>query len=349
LGEICSKTSGHSGEVHTPTDTVVSGTATYLGIQGMQPFVSLNANLPSGKSALFGNAVNARMDPDLVDVSTFGEGYNVGPSLGFNFPITGSLFITTSVGYTWHGNFTRETESPAFPAGTDPQVIAELTPLAPTQTISPGQNVAYTAAVNYQIGRLTAGLTGSTTWETATAIDRIKSFQPGLRYLLALQSSFTWPEKFGRTSLSASFAHSNRNRVKLFLDEINAFGLVTEFLDSNSNVYRVGLEHLFPVGDLQIGPTGSVLYRDRNGYNADTLQFVPPKTRWSAGLLAQFAPNAAMTLNARFERVWTHENENPATDGGKIDPIAGGVIPSSTVPAISGAGWQTSFGLNIKM
>ena len=101
-------TPGHSGTVQTTTDTVASGTVTYLGLQGIQPFVALNANLPTGKTVLLGSQANARMDPDFVDISTFGEGFNLGPTAGFNFPITDTLLITTSLGYTWRGRFTQD-------------------------------------------------------------------------------------------------------------------------------------------------------------------------------------------------------------------------------------------------
>src|SRR5262245_12403504 len=56
-------TPGMTGTVDTATDTVTSGTVTYLGINGVQPFAALNLNLPSGRSALFGSAAFARMIP----------------------------------------------------------------------------------------------------------------------------------------------------------------------------------------------------------------------------------------------------------------------------------------------
>ena len=325
-------TTGRSGEVQTVTDTVVSVTATYLGIQGMQPFVSLNMNLPTGKSALFGTAANARMDPDFVDISTFGEGFNVGPTVGFNFPITGSLLVTTSIGYTWRGKFEQE---------------SNLDPFNPflTNTVNPGDNLTPTVAVNYQTGPLSIGLTGSLTWETPTSVDDLQTFKPGKRYLLALQSSYAWPQQLGATTLSASFARSNRNQV--LLPELSALALET--LNSNSDVYRIGLQHVIPIGEFQIGPTASYLFRNHNGYNSATLQFVPAKTRWSAGLLAQYPPSPNVTLNARIEHVWTHENENPAIADGKLDELAGGVFPAFTVPPMSGTGWQGSIGINVKL
>ncbi len=174
----------------------------------------------------------------------------------------------------------------------------------------------------------------------------IPTFRPGLRYLLSLQSSYKWPENWGVTELTSALAHSNRNKVLL----TDGSGLLAlESLNSNSNVYRVGLQHLFPVHQFQVGPTGSLLYRDRNGYNSTTLQFVPQKTRWAAGMVAQYAPNATVTLNARIEHVWTHENESPTDDGAKLDVLARSLIPASTVPAISGTAWQTSFGINVKL
>jgi len=187
-------TAGRSGEVQTITDTAVSATASYLGVQGMQPFVSLNMNLPTGKSALFGTDANARMDPDLVDISTFGEGFNVGPTAGINFPIAGSLLVTASLGYTWRGKFEQESNFDPFNSFL-------------TSTVNPGDNLTPTVAVNYQTGPLSIGLTASLTWETPSSVDDLQTFKPGKRYLLALQSSYAWPQQLGATTLSASFAH----------------------------------------------------------------------------------------------------------------------------------------------
>lgn len=338
-------TPGLSGEVATTTDTVMSINTTYLGLHGLQPFVALSLNLPTGKSALLGTATNARMDPDLVELSTFGEGYNVGPTFGLNFPVTDSLLFTTSVGYTWRGPFKVESAFNTLPPGVDPDLVAELIDINPTTSIDPGENTTVTAAASYRTEQFAVSLTGSVSWESPTLVRDIPSIRPGLRYLLSLQSSYKWPEKWGATELSAAVAHSNRNKVL----RPDTSELLLENINSNSNVYRVGLQHLFPVDQFQIGPVASVLYRDHNGYNSTTLQFVPQKTRWSAGILAQYSPNAKTTFNARVEHVWTHEDESPTDNGEKLDILAKSLIPASTVPAISGTAWQTMFGINIKL
>lgn len=337
-------TAGLSGEIATTTDTVMAATATYLGWQGIQPFVALSANLPTGKSALLGPATNARMDPDLVELSTFGEGYNVGPTFGLNFPVSNSLMVTTSVGYTWRGAFERESAFNTLPPGVDPDLVANLIDTIPTTAIDPGEDTTVTAAANYRAEQFAASLTGSASWESPTKVRDIPQIRPGLRYLLSLQASYKWPESWGVTELTAAVAHSNRNKVLR-----DGPDLRFEDFNSNSNVYRIGLQHLFPVMQFQVGPSGSLLYRDCNGYNSTTLQFVPQKTRWAAGLLAQYAANASVTLNARIEHVWTHENESPVDDGAKLDLLARSLIPASTVPVISGAAWQTSLGINFKL
>ena len=239
------------------------------------------------------------------------------PSFGLNVPIAGSLLFTTSVGYTYRGPFNRESAFSTLPPGVDPALVANLIDVIPTVRIDPGENTTVTAAINYGAGSFAAGLTGATSWESPTIVRDVPTFRPGLRYLLSFQSSYKWPEKWGVTELTAAAAHSNRNKL--------VFETATPTLErfnSNSNVYRVGLRHLFPVDQFQIGPVASFLYRDHNGYNSTTLQFVPQKTRWAAGMLAQYAPNASVTLNARVEHVWTRENESPTNDDVKLDVLA---------------------------
>jgi hypothetical protein len=121
--------------------------------------------------------------------------------------------------------------------------------------------------------------------------------------------------------------------------------LVTEPFNSNSNLYRVGLEHLFPVGQFAYGPTGSFLFRDTNGYVPTTLQFVPAKQRWSAGAQAKYAPSNTLLFTARVERVWIHANEFPALPNATtFSVLADTPVPSFTVPVVSGNGWQFAVG-----
>jgi hypothetical protein len=327
-------TGGLTGSVDTFIDTVASGTITYLGINGVQPFAALSANLPTGKSALFGTAANARMDPDLVEVGTFGEGWNVGPSVGFNLPLNRSLMLTASVGYTWRYSFERE-RSTAQP---DPTVQAAT-------SVDPGDVLTVTAGIGYQAGPWTVKLTGSWSEETTTQENGADLFQAGSRYFGSATLSYRWPEAWGQTTVNASAAHWNRNKV-LYL---GASALVTEAFNTNSDLYRVYAQHLFLVGrNFAFGPTGSYLQRNHNSYDPGTLQFVPAKERWAAGMLARYAVNNRVTFNLRAEHVWTRELERIAPGGLQFSVLANAFVAALAVPVVSSTGWILSGGVNVK-
>jgi opacity protein-like surface antigen len=330
-------TQGLTGQVQTATDTVASATFTYLGMSGVQPFAAVELNLPTGLASLPDNGVNARMDPDLVDIATFGEGFNVGPSVGFTLPLSKSLLLTFSTGYTHRGSFVRQS------------TLTPPTPPAPTGVpadISPGDVFTGTASVGYQVGQLTGKLTGTISQETTTSVNGIPFIQPGRTYLAAGSWSYTWPgDNLGVTTLDASASHTNRNEVLFQCLGGCPTSLVTEPFNTNSNLFRVGLEHLFAVGQFAFGPRGSFLMRDANGYAPTTLQFVAAKQRWAAGLQARYVPNNTVSFNARVERVWVHTDETPALANGTVfSVLANSPVPYFIVPAISGTGWQFALG-----
>jgi len=330
--EAQQSTAGLSGKVATFTDTQVTTNLTYLGLPGFQPFIALSLNLPTGKSVLPGEQANARMDPDLVGVGTFGEGFNIGPSAGFSVPLTSTLIVTTSFGYTWRGAFDRERST----SQTDP------TMQVPT-SVDPGDTWTATFGIGYQNGPWTLNLTGTISEETKTTENGIDLYRAGRRYLGTGTATYAWPGNWGWTTLTASAAHSNRNAVMY----TGASQLIKEFFDTNSNLYRVGLQHLFALGSLTIGPTGSFLYRDNNGYDSTTLQFVPAKQRWAAGAELRYAATNKVTLNARFEHVWVREDDRPAAGGRLFSILLGQFVAGSAVPTLSSDGWMVAGGANI--
>jgi len=329
-------TSGLSGTEQTTTDTTASATLTYLQIAGIQPFGSLVFNLPTGQSALFGTAANARMDPDLVDISDFGEGFNIGETLGVNVPVGKQWMLTASVGYTSRGSYERE-------SGLAVTVLTQ--PLTQTPTmVEPGDVVTYYAAAAYQSERLSGSLNGTVSSERPTSQNDTVLYQPGLRYLLNATVSYNWPDN-SRTTLNFSGSHSNRNDVVFAGTAV----LVREMMNTNSDLLRVNLEHLIPIGNFfAVGPTGSFLYRDHNGYDSSTLQFVPAKERWTVGALARYAATNNITINARVDFVWTHEDDRPAPNDLLFDVLQNAFIPASVIPPISSTGLQTALGANIK-
>ena len=326
-------TAGLSGTVETITDTVMSGTLTYLAINGVQPFVSLNVNAPTGKSVLSGTEANARMDPDLVEIGSFGEGWNIGPTAGLNISLTESVMLTASVGYTWRGKFDRERSS------------AEVNPAIQTPTsLDPGDVLTGTLTLGYQDREWTWSLTGTVSEETKTTENGVDLYKAGRRYLASATVARNWPGQWGQTTVNASYAHSNRNEV-LFL---GAAAIVAETVNTNSDLYRVAVQHLFLVDDtLALGPTASYLHRNNNAYGAGTLQFVPEKERWAVGGLARKALTQNVTFNVRGEYIWTDEDDRPASNGQQFSVLANAFVPGSAVPVVSSRGWMVAAGINV--
>ncbi|MBX9776748.1 MAG: hypothetical protein K2Y71_20410 [Xanthobacteraceae bacterium] len=304
---------GLTGSVTTPTDTVTAATLTLLSIPGIQPFVALNANLPTGRSVLSGSASFARMDPDLVDIATFGEGWNIGPTVGANVALTPDVILAGGWGYTDRGRYNRE--NIVLPAGGVGQT-----------TVDPGNTQTVNASLGFRHGPLRVQIAGSHVREGATTFAGVPSVQLGNRSFVSGNGSFAWNDS-SVTSVAASWSHTQKNKalVPPFL---------TEAFNSNSNVYRVRLEHAFNAPGWSFGPTGSYLLRDENAYSSTTLQFVPAKTVWSAGGNLRHKPHDSVLLYANVERLWVTERARPAA------------VPNP-VPASHYTAWMAAAGVTL--
>lgn len=312
---------GLAGHAQTMTDTVVSGTMTWLGTPGFQPFFALNANLPTGRAYLNGTAAIARMDPDLVEVPTFGEGFNLGATLGVNIPIGQNSLATFSVSHTHRGGFTR-----------DPDVIAG----GADTRIQPGASTSGTAQLAHLMGSLLLRAAVTYIYMSATRIDGDLAVIQGDSFALTGTAAYTWnPEH--QTTFAAAFSHTRSNANFIFA--LNQFQ--REAFNSNSNALRLRLDHAWNITQhWTLGVYGSWFNRDANAYIPTAFQFSPAKTKWALGTSARYqvAPNSAIT--ARIEHFWVNQASRPDID-------FGGVIPGTAIPALSFTGWTLSLGGNI--
>jgi len=304
---------GATGSVSTFTDTVAAATWTYLGIAGIQPFLTLNANMPTGQSVLLGNATFARMDPDLVDIATFGEGWNFGPTVGINLPLTSTFILSLGAGYTKRGNYNRENPAVAL-----------------TETrVDPSDILTFNASLTLREGPWAAALTASFSHENKTLFDGVPSFQLGDRYLVSGTAAYTWSEE-SVTTVTASWNYVRKNQL---LNPPPA--LLLETFNSNSNIYRIRVEHAFTSGKWSAGPLASYLLRDANTYSPTAFQFVPAKTRWSAGGNLRYSVDDKSLLYMTVERVWITENSAPAA-------------APFPVPNLSSTGWVVAGGASFR-
>jgi hypothetical protein len=305
--------SSYSGWV----DTTVSSTVTYLGISGMQPFVSMNTNIPTGHSLVLGAPGANPSDPDITQIAGFGLGWNFGPTIGVNIPITPNLLFTLSLGYTQRNPFTRVGPD----AGTNPG-------FGMIQTLFPGNDTTLTAAFGYQSGPWSLQASAAITGETATEVDGQNFYQAGNSYQLSGAAGYAWNDAWS-SKFAASFTHIDLNQ-NLSKDGPleHIYILFPEQFNTNNNVTNVTFDTTYKVGDLRLGPSVSFMYRDHNGYDISTEQFVPAKTVWFAGGVFEYALAKQFSVNGRAQYIW-----------GSIDTT---LLPLAPVTNING--WVYSIG-----
>ncbi len=311
-------TPGLSGSIDTWLDTSLSGTVTYYGWRGIAPFVSLNSNLPTGTQILQGNSSFARMDPDLVGVASFGEGFNLGPTLGANIALSDSLILNLSAGYTNRGTL-------------DQLGVTDLLghPKSSIVRLNPGDNVTIQGSLGYAINKLTLQLAGMYMTDTKTTSNGNPLYKVGDRWFAIGSAAYQWTD-WWTSSLRGTWTYALKNHI---LSGGPSAPLALEAFNSNSNVYQVTYENRFKAGIVSFGPTFGYLYRDHNQYNPIINLFVPQKTRWAAGGLLDLNLTDRYTISTRLERVWTSERSAAGVQSGE-----------TTIPPIEIRGWMGSIG-----
>jgi len=174
--------------------------------------------------------------------------------------------------------------------------------------------------------------------ETQTTINGLAQYRAGDRFTVTGSAGYIWSPSWS-SSVNAFWNHGNRN------DVLNAaLGLlVQEAFNTNTDVFRVNVEHTYTSGALSIGPIASLLRRFRNSWDPTNFVFVPAKTRWSLGGSGQYKITDGIALSMRLEHVWTMEDESP-------DKVLNGAItPSTGIPALSSEGWIASVGAIAKL
>lgn len=311
---------GLAGSVSTLTDTVVSGTFTYLATPGLQPFVSVNANLPTGSANLPGTRAFTRMDPDLVEVPNYGEGFNLGATVGVNIPVGAFTLVTASLSHTHRGGYTRD---PVTGFGD------------PDNRLQPGASSSGSLQIAHMLGALLLKASATYIINQGTRLDGAYISRMGDTIALSASAGYTW-NPLHNTTLSASFSRANPNLV--FDPAIPA--AVREAFNSNSTALRLRLDHSYRLTDQwTLGAFASWFNRDANAYIPTSGSFSPAKTKIAVGGSAryQMTQNAAVTFRA--EHFWVSQRSRPDV----VDPIFG-PFPGTAVPALSYTGWAVSLG-----
>jgi hypothetical protein len=322
-GENWTRQSSTTGTItfSSPTDTTVSATASYFGWAGVQPFLTLNVNIPTGRTIINNKSSDTNMDSNLIPTPVFGEGWNFGPTIGFNIPINESVIISLGAGYTNRGSYDR---FGAF----DP-----VTSMQGQVSYDPGDVYTLNGSIGYRGDRGSIQFSAAYSIETASLVNGQQWYEPGGRIVLTGIGGYAWSDTWS-SRVTGAYAHMGKYRIA-----VGGSGLVEERANSNGDIYRITADTTYNKGNLSIGPTGSFLYRASNAYESTAPEYVPDRSGWSAGVIATYRVNQQITFNTRVEHMWVREADNPDNVN-----AAGFVLPGTGIPASITNGWLATLG-----
>lgn len=271
---------GSSYDYSGLSDTVAGATFTYSGGADWQPFVTLDLNLPTGQSALnFSDAVTLA-DPDLVDLSRYGEGFNANLSAGASFFLSPDWTLTAALGFNWRGAYE------PFEGSSD--------------EFDPGDQFTAILRVQYLTQTRFASLQLRYRSEGTSEIYGDPYVEPGDRFELKGEAAFQLDEK-STLSVLASGSWWDKNAYYDFF----ADAVVEEATNTNGAVYYGEIKYQRDLGAVDLRAFVSVKRRTDNEYDTFDFRFRPQRTVWRVGTSIDYAVSqqTALTLGATAGQV----------------------------------------------
>lgn len=285
-----------------PIDTQATFNATFQDFETIRPTLGVALNLPTGNSFLPGNERFTRMDPDLVDVGSYGVGFNINPTAGFVVGLNESTALSLSAGYAWQGAFTKE----AVQLGVTPSNFL-ISTFDIRQKVNPGDTFTANANLTSSVGKnLLLQASFAYMAESKLTIDGVPAGRAGAHYVSNAAANYQIDERWA-LALNGSWSFQEKNEISNFMG-----GLVAEPKNSNSHLLIGSIEPSYQATDsLKLAVNYSVLYRNQNFYNQLEDQFSPAKLKHTAGISASYAitPNASIDL--RGSHSWVRQSDGP--------------------------------------
>lgn len=284
-----------SGRVSTFADTTLGATVTYTAEKGIEPFITIDLNLPTGLATLHGAEKNAIMDPDLVEQIRFGEGFNINPSIGAAFELSSAWVLSAAVGYNTRGSYVPDGDS-FFVSGNP---FGRL-------SYDPGDQL--TGYLRLQYLDQTSLLSASVKYfdEEMSTLGGLDYFNPGNRVDVTVEATTLLDESLLLAAYGL-FSTSGRNQY------LNFFDLTIQDDEANGNgalfYGQVALIH--PIGEVDLSVTGSGLMREENDYDPVNDLFIPRRTAWDIGPGVDWHVTEATTLSANVRYGELYDDPTP--------------------------------------
>jgi opacity protein-like surface antigen len=334
------QTAGQVARYEGPLDTQASFNLTLLSFDSIRPQFGLALNLPTGNTYLPGNQRFTRMDPDLVDVGSYGVGFNVNPTAGFIMGLDEHTAVSLSAGYTWQGDFTKEginlsqVNNPFPPPAT---IVVSTFDLK--QRVSPGSTYTVNGNISSTYGSL--ALNGSFAYmgDSHASLDGVNTGKAGAKLTANGSASYQFDQ---RTALSAnvSWNFAEKNEIPDGLG-----GQLIEPKNSNSSVFIGSIDPSYLITErLKLAANYSFLYRDHNYYDPLESQFIPAKQKHLVGASATYQATDSASITLRGSHAWIRQDDGPFLVTTFGPPAAFALQP----PTLKYDVWAGSVGANVQ-
>lgn len=322
-------TFGQRAHYEGPIDTQASFNLTFLNFETIRPLLGLSLNLPTGNTYLPGNQRFTRMDADLVEVGSYGTGFNINPTAGFILGVNENTAVSFSAGYTWQGDFTKEGIS----------ITANADTFDLRQKVSPGESYTLNGNISSTYGNLVLIASAAYVGSSEASLNGVATGRAGAKFNANGTANYRIDE-YWALSANIGWSYAEKNEIP------NGFGgLILEPKNSNSNVFTGSFEPSYMLTErLKLAVNYSFLYRDNNYYDPIQEQFSPAKRKHLAGASATYAMSDAATITVRGSHSWIKQDDSAylVTEFGP--PAVVGPQP----PSLKYHAWAASIGGNLR-
>jgi len=217
----------------------------------------MDFNLPTGKTGLTQKELLFIMDPDLVPITSFGEGYNINPTLTAAKE-WGDLVAGLGIGYLWRGEYD----------------FSES-----VKDYNPGDILNTSAEARYFFSPVWNGrVFGNYVWYGKDKVRSEDFYREGDYYQLGMGVNYSRTKWLAGLTVRSIFRDKSRTQDA-------GGGLSTENSKSRGNEWAGDLSINYQLDDeTTLTSFIQALHVNKNGYSADEARFVGRREKYTAGI-----------------------------------------------------------------
>lgn len=251
--------------------------------------IGLDFNLPTGKSNLKLRDRGLLMDPDLVSITKFGEGFNVNPTLSIAKE-WGKLAAGVGLGYVWRGEYNFTTQFLEINDEFGGRIVKYY-----ERDYDPGEIFNLNAELRYDLlSNLQGRLFGQYVWYGRDKLKKKDFYQEGDLWLIGMRFQYNqkkWDMGFALRSL-----FRNKSRVKQDLGDVWSYPesewyvrglnqpICTEARNSHGDEWIADLSVRYFLDEkTTVKSFLQALYVTKNDYPSTSTRFVGRREKGSLG------------------------------------------------------------------